>query len=505
MNSSRMEERVLNFGGLDLMEKKRTESPNSASVEGRLSWVSSLRQQPVPRCPPKKPEAAGLPKRKTKKLPGGEACFHFCEFHPSGQYILGGHSGHMYVGKESAVVGKVMACKEKEPCGEAAILDNGDIVTFGLRGTVRRYKLNGVKFTQMSDVDCFIPGLQAHSAPAPMGARASAWDADRGILYVGTKTNEIVKLDMKKADEGGQLLCPPVIAGQEGDIWACTCHPKKNIFITGGHDRALKVWDAKSNELIDYFEFEDPGDLIECASFNNAGNMLAVGLANSKVVMFSFEPTFEMVHVEEVPKKKKSSETLEVLAVRFSPDDTKLGICHDEMAAFIFDIETEPKINLKRWTHCHMDHTAAPTHIRWSEKGDRLSTFTRDYEIMNWILDLDKKTAKHDNYSEDPDKIKKVGDPLIAGYDVMGCYQSNLGWDGTDLNFVSCAKTKPLCVSGDDFGTVRVHNYPCLEQEANYAYGGHSAFVVGGGFTADDNNVITIGGGDKAIFKWKVA
>merc|ERR1719495_636519 len=150
-----------------------------------------------------------------------------------------------------------------------------------------------------------------------------------------------------------------------------------------------------------------------------------------------------------------------------------------------------------------MEHTASPTHIRWTADSKHVATFTRDYEIMHWSLNIEAKSATHDIYSEDPDNIVYVGDPLIAGYDVMGCYQNQQGWDGTDLNYVAMSHDKKLVAGGDDFGTVRIHNYPALDETAHFAYSGHSAFVVGLGFVEGDSHLITIGGGDMAIFKWK--
>lgn len=451
----------------------------------------------------------GRTKKKTVFSSGGgqELAFHFAEFTKTGVYLLGGHSGTLYVAKDSAVVGKADA-HLGEPVGCATLLSDSheDFLTFGWKGTVKRWKLSGKKLTAVANYTAKIPGLHAHLTAEPVGARATAYDVEKELIYVGTKQNCIVRFDMKKSEEG-DMICPPIVTGHEGDIWAVACHPSAPIFITGGHDRCLKVWDSNSNELLDYFEFESPADTIECATFSPDGKMLAVGMSDSKISLFTWEPSFERICDVEIPKKKKSSEVQEVLAVRFNPTGTMLAVCHDDLCAYIYDVKQKPSLSLVRWTKTHMDFTASPTHLRWSEDGTHLATFTRDYEIMHWKLDFENKTVAHELYSEDPDVVKYVGDPLIAGYDVMGCYQNNLGWDGTDLNYVALGAKRGIVASGDDFGTVRIHNYPALDESAHFAYSGHSAFVVGLGFVNDDDKekyLISVGGGDKAIFKWRI-
>merc|ERR1719300_326583 len=87
----------------------------------------------------------------------------------------------------------------------------------------------------------------------------------------------------------------------------------------------------------------------------------------------------------------------------------------------------------------------------------------------------------------------------------MGLFQSDVGWYGTDLNCCSRSRADiPLIVSGDDFGVVRLHRYPAIKEEAHWEFTGHGAFVVGCKFTTDAKRVITVGGGDRAIFQWRV-
>merc|ERR1719320_2423719 len=92
----------------------------------------------------------------------------------------------------------------------------------------------------------------------------------------------------------------------------------------------------------------------------------------------------------------------------------------------------------------------------------------------------------------------------------MGLYQTNASWDGSGLNCCSLARGGQLegnsnyVVSGDNFGTVRLFNYPAINEEANWEFKGHGAFVVGCKFLASMTILVTVGGGDRSVFQWRL-
>jgi WD40 repeat protein len=116
---------------------------------------------------------------------------------------------------------------------------------------------------------------------------------------------------------------------------------------------------------------------------------------------------------------------------------------------------------------------------------------------------LFKKCAgKHVPNVPDPDFVKWADDPLVAGWDVQGLYQD--GFDGTDLNDATVTSDNKLIVTGDDFGIVRIHNYPAIDPSACFEYTGHAEFVVGVEMLRSDKQLISCGGADMAIFQWEI-
>ena len=59
-----------------------------------------------------------------------------------------------------------------------------------------------------------------------------------------------------------------------------------------------------------------------------------------------------------------------------------------------------------------------------------------------------------------------------------------------------------LVVTADDYGTVKLFNYPCIVEGAGYKeYPGHASFVMNVRISPDDARVVTAGGRDRSIFQ----
>ena len=109
----------------------------------------------------------------------------------------------------------------------------------------------------------------------------------------------------------------------------------------------------------------------------------------------------------------------------------------------------------------------------------------------------------------------------------MGVWED--GSDGTDVNAVDVAqcgrafqdkkKKIPLvrvaegangldgagyCVTADDFGKVKLFNYPCVFNDAPYReYKGHASHTMCARFSSDDALLFSAGGRDRAVLQFK--
>ena len=59
-------------------------------------------------------------------------------------------------------------------------------------------------------------------------------------------------------------------------------------------------------------------------------------------------------------------------------------------------------------------------------------------------------------------------------------------------------------VTADDFGCVKLFNFPCLVEDSPFVeYNGHSSHVSSVVFLGDDRRVVTTGSADRAVFVWR--
>merc|ERR1719499_550398 len=308
-----------------------------------------------------------------------------------------------------------------------------------------------------------------------------------------------------------------------GQIWGlATCPVKGNedFFISGGYDNVVKMWDASLRKVVDTFEFVSPagepmGEEIHKCAWSCDGKYIACGTTSSRVYLLTWETSDDKgkkgarelklaASVYLPPKEGRDVE--EVAYLRFSPRGSELAVAHMDANLYIFSIfepaETESnRTELALWKP--MPHRAAPTHVQWSTDCKYVKTFTRDYEVTHYHIDVDERQSLFEPYLPDPDETQWAEDPIIAGWDVQGCYMPE--WDGTDLNDVTVSKDGKSLISGDDFGLVRIHNYPAIQnvKSAHLAYNGHSSFVVGLEMLRNDEFLVTCGGNDMAVFQWK--
>mmetsp|Transcript_49849 Transcript_49849/g.61212 ORF Transcript_49849/g.61212 Transcript_49849/m.61212 type:complete len:293 (-) Transcript_49849:425-1303(-) len=248
-------------------------------------------------------------------------------------------------------------------------------------------------------------------------------------------------------------------------------------------------------------------EVVTCAWSNN-GKCIIVGTEDSNLGVFSFNDDtneFKFSRMIKIPKKNKNAEEENVSYIRFSSNSKYVAVAHMDSNVYIYTVKYDDddatKITLEPWkpTNCG----AAPTHVVWSEDGKLIKTLGRDYEIGFFKLNFKKKSTKREVTVPDPDIVKWADDPLVAGWDVQGLYQP--GFDGTDLNDATLTSDGKFIISGDDYGTIRLHNYPAINPSAFKAYTGHAEFVVGVELLRSDKQLISCGGADMAILQWELS
>jgi len=430
----------------------------------------------------------------------GEKYFGCAQFLENGNYLVGASSGAIYVGNGATALAILESAHDKSV--GAMCLVNDKVLTAGSDRKLKTWAIGECKEKDSgltSDWEC---AVEVKESDIELRPRAIAYNDETGTVFCGTKTNQILRFEMK--DEEASV----VVDGHDGAIWALATSPSGDLFASGGYDNAVKIWNAKTMKCLATHEFEinddtPPKGYQFCSgAWSPKGDVLSFGTEDSNIAIFTYrEGTLSFVTMLNIPPKSENAEIEGVSYLRFSVDGALLAAAHMDSTLYMYSVtKMEDVPEFEQWPP--MKHPAAPTNLQFSSDSKMVKTLTRSYEVMHWDLDSAKKRGKFDPKQPDPDDVQWADDPLIAGWDTQGLYQK--GWDGTDLNDAAMTSDRKLIVSGDDYGCVRLHNYPAVDPSACLEYRGHAEFVVGVEFLSDDSQLITCGGNDMAILQWKV-
>ena len=263
-----------------------------------------------------------------------------------------------------------------------------------------------------------------------------------------------------------------------------------------------------------------------------AGHHLAIGGANGGIAVLdgvTLQPLVKLVAGKTAPRT-----AVDDLKFCGEPRAMLAAGSHD-LVVDIYDVQS----GYAPLSRCR-GHQATITNLDWSlpdfARGGRrvLQSTCASYELLYW----DPLTGKQ-ILANQRDAVFETWSCAL-GFPVMGIWPD--GSDGTDINAVDRARvgqpfvekpetsgTKPsgalgssssrelvsfpegdagleragYVVTADDFGKIKLFNYPCVFNDAPYReYKGHASHAMCARFTCDDRRVITAGGRDRAMLQF---
>ncbi|KAM7394852.1 hypothetical protein PAMP_021632 [Pampus punctatissimus] len=294
----------------------------------------------------------------------------------------------------------------------------------------------------------------------------------KGKILVGTKDGEIIEVGEKNAASNTMIN-----GHTQGGIWGLATHPFKDVFISASDDGTIRIWDLADKKLLNKVSLGHPA---KCTSYSPNGEMVSIGMENGEFIVL-------LVNSLTVWGKKRDR-SVTIQDIRFSPDNRFLAVGSVESAVDFYDLSLGPALN--RIGYCkdipgfviQIDFSADSKHIQVST-----STYTRQvHEVPSGKVVTEPLVIE---------RITWATWTSILGDEVLGVWPRNA--EKADVNCACVSHAGLNMVTGDDFGLIKLFDFPCSEKFAKHKrYFGHSAHVTNVRFSCDDKYVISAGGSD---------
>ncbi|KAM6977453.1 echinoderm microtubule-associated protein-like 6 [Aplochiton taeniatus] len=301
----------------------------------------------------------------------------------------------------------------------------------------------------------------------------------KGKILVGTKDGEIIEVGEKNAASNTMIN-----GHTHGRIWGLASHPTKDLFISASDDGTIRIWDLSDKKLLSKVSLGHPA---KCAAYSPNGEMVAIGTENGEFIVL-------LVNSLTVWGKKRDR-SVAIQDVRFSPDNRLLAVGSLDSAVDFYDLTLGPSLN--RIGYCK-DIPGFVIQVDFSADARYIQVSTGSYVRQVHEVPSGKVVTE-------PSVIERITWATwtsVLGDEVVGVWPRNM--DTADVTCACVSHAGLNVVTGDDFGLVKLFDFPCSERYAKHKrYFGHSAHVTNIRFTCDDKYVISAGGSDCSLFVWR--
>lgn len=342
---------------------------------------------------------------------------------------------------------------------------------------------------------------------------------------------KIYLVHMESSGKVYRMLPPePFMVAHYGPVYALATAvtPAGTLMVTGGDDCNLLLRDVERWSML-LARCRTPAP-VRCLDICPDGLYVACGMAGGLITIHAIEPAsrrtstaFQRPDSSTMPAYTLSKLTgcrdvqRDITDIKFSPNVKMLAVGSHERVIDIYLCKFRDPVNsssvavaeLKRIKRLK-GHNSYITHLDWSADNRLLRSNCGAYEILFWDVVAGTQMVSSLDTTVETD-TEWYSQTCILGFPVMGIWHE--GEMGTSINTVDVDNLSGLVATGDDFGQLRLLNYPCVVKKPGYIeLNGHSSHVMCVRFirSASTSNpkaplrVITTGGNDCSVMIWKI-
>jgi len=310
-------------------------------------------------------------------------------------------------------------------------------------------------------------------------------------ILVGFKTCEVFEMDStdgRNVHNGGS-----VIAGHfDHNLSGLAAHPlQAKLFCTVGNDRTVRVFDAQERRQLRVALLDTMG---HCCTYSKDGTIIIVGLGSGIPGKEERkEGAFIALSEEDLTLLHEARDSKSLITdCKFAPSGDKFALSSEDGAVYVYN--TRKYVSRAK---CR-GHGGKVQHLDFSSDSQFIMSNCSAGDLLFWNCDSGELQA--------PKSIKSVAwetNSCVNSYRTKGLRSTVV--DGTAYNSACKSNAQDILVAVDNFGRVRVTNFPCLDENpAFYQLFGHGKNVTNCQIACDDTRLYTTGGTDGSVFQWKI-
>ena len=185
-----------------------------------------------------------------------------------------------------------------------------------------------------------------------------------------------------------------------------------------------------------------------------------------------------------------------IVSLAFSPDGQKLAFGAKDDSIYYFE-DAAKNLPDNKSHKILKGHSSHVKHLDFANDNVHIRSNSADHELLYW------------NGEEQVTNTEAI-DEIGSDWSTQNCTLTfeTLGiWpmvaDGTDINVCAAYTPGQILASGDDFGRVRIYQFPTSQADADSKeLHGHSDHVKNLAFT-ENGQIISAGGLERSLLQWK--